>query len=113
MQKTYHLAMDDGKRFDFPADSAASAIGKALGEHLGHRVAECWVGMEQFDPRWKQTEAFMRFEIPPHDPLFKKPRTTIRRQVRGEVQLPGMNDQNILSESAYAKTHGRNQQDSK
>jgi hypothetical protein len=105
MQKTYRVEMDDGIYFDFPADSAAHAIGKALYEHKGHRVVSCRVGQPQLEHKWKHQEAFTYFDIPPHDPITadkpkrKRPDSTTDMFAAGEIEAE--------SEHAKAKTeHG-------
>lgn len=99
--KTYTVIMDDQKRLNVPAQSAADAIQRALVEHLGHRVVQCWVGQLGNDIIWYQDEAFVHYEIPEHVPVFSKPRSTRIRKERGAASL--FDDKAIVAESNLAK----------
>ncbi len=106
MSRNYRCVMSDGSHVNHRCNSAAEAIGFALGEKLGQRVLECRAGMEQFEAKWKHTEAFMYFDVPEHVPLTKKPvPDRISRQTRGAGDL--FDDEQILNESARAMTRAK------
>lgn len=103
----YTITMSDGKLLTIEANSAAEACNKALWEHRGCTVKECFHGSKEpyTTGNVKMPAGWITYDVPRHEAVTVDAVKPTRRKAKDATE-PMFNEEEIAAESRLALARG-------
>lgn len=102
-QLIYTITMSDGKLLTIEANSAAEACNKALWQHRGCTVKDCFHGSKEpyITSNVKMPAGWISYDVPKHEPVAADAVKPGRGRAKDATE-PMFNEEEIAAESRIA-----------